>query len=358
MFPSDVRFVSLCEATTKFIDPIESEVQNMDAFRTRVTAASDVVPIFRGDCLSCLMAALDTTEFRSYASTAAQLFVVGVKSRAKLDDSARAARRAHIEDSTAAISVKLFKKINNIVEKMNQGRVANIQLAKRLADVSEHSSEFWSYFGDRTKKGDFKSKFEQMEETFRREALMYYASFLHTVGKIGLEGDYHLSASTSYDEAAAFARNRKHDCESPCPIVMVGWVPPATLPYGDAQCASPVASELQANSLPVLNEALWPEQKEICLRAGWFAHYILGYHNLKDGTFVLNPKLRYATPDEVTLRSGFIINFRDFLNALEATNYARYVMRIDERRFKTIAAPPKATNGSNGTNDNSKIASS
>jgi transposase-like protein len=224
-----------------------------------------------------------------------------------------------IEDKSQSTCETIFKKIGKVLK----NKRAEI---KRFI---ERNHDFCEYF----KSGSNSEGFGSAVSALGQDARDYYLYFLHSVGKIGL-GDKSVLVSTSrsYDAASRFAGDANGR------YVIYYIIPKPILNYAVSHLSMKILeNKLNRRGLPIYNgDAIYPDQKEYCVRGALFPSHIFGVQVLDDSRFVVNPHLFSGNNNVCDMLNGLALDQSDFEGRLKNTNYYRGVGTIFDGNHLTI----------------------
>lgn len=232
-----------------------------------------------------------------------------------------------IEDVSASSNRRMFTKIANVL---------NHSTSKAINDFKQTRPEFCTYFRTAANRNDFADALCELGQTARD----YYLCFLHTAGNIGL-GDKSVLVSTtrSYEQAIKFAGN---DSQS---YVICYIIPrPIENHAVSARSLNRIEGTLVAKGLPAVKKALYPAQREYCIRGALFASRILGVHIPNASRFVVNPHLLSENNNACDMIHGLKIDQTDFEIRLGQTGYHRGVGTCFDGHFSTVYRQSTASN--------------
>lgn len=251
------------------------------------------------------------------------LFYFGDKAKHfyKYNDSQAMALRwlKEIEDTSNSTNRKIFTKI---------AKVLNHSRNEVMSDFISSSPEFYRYFRTAINRNDFADVLCELGSAARD----YYLCFLHTVGNIGLGNKSVLVSTTrSYEKAIEFAGDNDQS-------FVIWYVIPRTIDnYAvSARSLNRIKGRLAAKGLPVVKKALYPAQKEYCVKGALFPSHILGVHIPHASRFVVNPHLFSDNNNACDMIHGLKVNQQDFEERLKLTSYHRGVGTYFDGHFRTI----------------------
>lgn len=152
----------------------------------------------------------------------------------------------------------------------------------------------------------------------------YYISFLHTVGKsVSGNESYFLSTSTDYNFCKKWREDNLENNKNG--IILVGW--------GGEQNFEQTWSKknheiIRNNGLPILDEPIFCNQKEITLLCGLLPHYIIGY--FYEQKFEVNPYVFEIEDMKKVQQEGLPVNQEDFLKNLNQTNLKSFYLMMGD----------------------------
>ena len=264
----------------------------------------------------------DTQEMTE-SSMLSYLFYFGDKAKHyyKYNDSEAMSLRwlKGIEDVSTVTDGKIFAKIANVL---------NHSKSDVINDFRSASPEFCKYFRTAGNRAAFVDGLFELGLTARD----YYLSFLHTVGNTGL-GDKSVLVSTtrSYEQAIKFAGNSSQS-------YVIWYVIPRPIEnYAvSARSLNRIEGALMSKGLPVVMKALYPSQREYCVKRALFPSHMLGVHIRHESRFVVNPHLFSDNNNACDMICGLKIDQQDFESRLEQTSYYRGVGTCFDGNFSTI----------------------
>lgn len=251
------------------------------------------------------------------------LFYFGDKAKHyyKFDDVEAASLRwlSRIEDMSQATCAKIFKKIRKVF-KNNRAEIASF---------IERNRYFYEFFNS----PENLEKFIGAVSSLGQGARDYYLYFLHSAGNIGL-GDKSILVSTSsnYDTAQRFAGDGGNG------YVICYIIPRPIEKYAVTyRSMERLEKPLMHQGLPTYKgDALYPNQKEYCVRGALFASHIFGVQVLDTSKFVVNPHLFSENNKAYDMLHGLKFDQSDFEGRLKETDYYRGVGTVFDGNFVTI----------------------
>jgi transposase-like protein len=264
----------------------------------------------------------DTREMTE-ASILSHLFYFGDKAKHyyKHNDSEAILLRwlRRIEDVSRDTNGKIFTQI---------AKVLNHNTSEAISDFRLTNLEFCKYFRMAANRNSFVDVLCELGPAARD----YYLCFLHTVGNIGI-GDKSVLVSTtrSYKKAIEFAGDASQS-------FVIWYVIPRPIDnYAvSARSLNRMEETLVGKGLPVVKKALYPAQREYCIKGALFASHIIGVHLPHASKFVVNPHLFTDNNNACDMIHGLKIDQQDFENRLEQTSYHRGVGTCFDGNFHTI----------------------
>lgn len=234
------------------------------------------------------------------------IFVVGEKGRMFLKEHCK---------TTANIFEILWDKINKKICNLN---FSSESTKEKVSKFLIKNLNFYLYFSNDNNKNTFINNIH-LPNNKRIMVIDYYLSFLHTIGKSGFDNSYFLSSS----ENISTAENFRNDG-----IIFYGWVAKKgikdkIISYEDINKKNKFIESL---GLPIYENSIYPEQKEICLKAGLLPHFIIGFqHNDK---FYINPNILEQWTEDI-IYTGLNIDQSKFNEIIGRTQYKRTVLFCD-----------------------------
>lgn len=231
-----------------------------------------------------------------------RLFYYGDKSKNFLKDEATSKMSPYlknIEDMSYENCKKIFDKLKNLKKSKDP----------KIKSFVQSNKEFFDFF----EKPDNKVLFVNNIIEIGFLARDYYLCILHKAGNIGVgDKSIHISTSSSYESACEFGDN----------IIL----------YIHRRTTSK-RNTFQTKNLPLLNKGsdIFPEQQELTVSAGLFAHNMLGVIHRDKELFTVNPHIFADKNLKVDLsKNPLHINQEGFGNniALE-TSFTRWVYTYD-----------------------------
>lgn len=244
------------------------------------------------------------------------IFLIGSKGRHYRKQYIEKKDRYSFDDISDGFFEHIFTKLNNALR--NTKNPSLIEFATR-------EQPFTSYFIKKTNRNNFLATISMLKDTDKLKARDYYLTILHHIGKIGFHArSFLLSTSTKFSVAKKFAEsNQKNDG-----IIYFSWLPSQKLNNAFPISPSRIKQKLINIGLPTSTTSIYRDQKEISLKGGLLPHYIIGYFNLNNMTFEINPNLLNDNnnPEQI-IKNGIEIDQSDFYTSLEQTNYkASFIM--------------------------------
>lgn len=234
------------------------------------------------------------------------IFMVGEKGQMFLE--------SHCKKSSNTFEF-LWNKFNKKVCQLN---FSSAETLKNTYNFITKNSIFYAYFSNEENKHAFINNIN-LPKKDRVAVIDYYLALLHTIGKSGNDSSYFLSSSIDISIAENFRNGG---------IILYGWVPKKgikdkMISYEDINRKNTFIKSL---GLPVYEIPIYPEQKEICLKAGLLPHFIIGFQH--DKKFYINPSILKSQNKNV-IYDGLDISQSKFNEIIEHTRYKRTVFFCD-----------------------------
>lgn len=279
---------------------------------------------YRGVSREHLAEKLSTdTQKMTQSSMLSYLFYFGDKAKHyyKFNDSEAKSLRwlKRIEDVSTGTNKEIFTKISKMLKRSTSDAINDLRSA---------NPEFYKYFGATVNRTGFVDALCELGSTARD----YYLGFLHTVGSIGLGNQSVLVSTTrSYEQAIKFAGNSSQS-------YVIWYVIPRPIEnYAvSARSLNRIEGALVTKGLPVVKKALYPAQREYCVKGALFASHILGIHIRHESRFVVNPHLFIDNNKACDMIYGLKIDQHNFERQLKQTSYHRGVGTCFDGCFSTI----------------------
>lgn len=299
-----------------------SEKELFNSFLSKFSSVHNKRIIYRGDDN---LQTQYNADLNSLGDLSDRIFMVGMKSKYFLDKN----EIINFLNTDEDIFEYIFERINN---KICQIQCYNEQTKKRIYSFLENNPNIREYFSNPCNKKSFVKTINTLSQKEKLKAKDYYFSLFHTMGRSGNANSYFLSSSTSNKVVANFCSSQG--------IILVGWLPTKwfnqrSIEYNDIYNAN---KEIANLGLPIYHKALYPEQKEICLKCGLLPHYIMGFivNNGNDNkSFIINPAILKSMSNNRSIddivQNGLYINQdkENFERILSQTNYFRYYVFWD-----------------------------
>ena len=153
----------------------------------------------------------------------------------------------------------------------------------------------------------------------------YYVALLHTVGLAGYgRNSYFLSTSESYNIEKVMGLKQKY-------IELVGWASPKLGVFSKSRF-NKTADVIKQCGFPVVDGAVFPEQKEITLKCGLLPHFIIGY--FYEGGFEVNPAIFDTQDYSHAVKEGVVVNQSSFSEKIKNMNYRSTFLFCDDIYFQ------------------------
>ncbi len=251
------------------------------------------------------------------------LFYFGDKAKHhyKFDDVEAKSLRwlSKIEDTSTVTCAKIYNKIRNVL-KHKRGEIA------RFIDRNHYFYEFFY-------SSEHRDTFISAVSSLGQDARDYYLYFLHSAGNIGL-GDKSFLVSTSSDYYTA----QRFVGDSGNGYIICYVIPSPIVKYAVTyRRMEKLENSLMLQGLPTYKgDALYPNQKEFCVRGALFASHIFGVQVLDSSRFVVNPHLFDDNNTACDMLHGLKLDQSDFEERLNVTNYYRGVGVALDGSFVTV----------------------
>lgn len=229
-----------------------------------------------------------------------RIFIVGEKGRMFLED--------HCNMETNVFEF-LWNKFNEKICGLN---FSSDRTLEKVSNFIIKNPDFYAYFSNEQNKQPFINCIN-FPHNKRVMVIDYYLSLLHTIGKSGIDSSYFLSSSKNISIAEEFRNGG---------IIFYGWIPKKgikdkTISYEDINKRNTFIESL---GLPIYENSIYPEQNEVCLKAGLLPHFMIGFqHNTK---FYINPNILKSWDKDV-IYNGLNIDQSKFSEIMGHTKYKR-----------------------------------
>lgn len=274
--------------------------------------------IYRGENYSNLKEKLNLCGDNDYYKLSQTIFLIGEKGRVyrneyknKIKDKRKVYPIDYIDED---LFNRIFDKLNLILQNKNN----NPKIEKFISN----NLEFADYFKNKSdNKKKFISKINTINKSIEKIKVKdYYLSLLHKIGTIGFHNNsFFISTTTNYDVAKSFAKNSENSQK----IIFVSWIKYPINNIGiNFNYLNSFKNRILQIGLPFYDKTFFPEQTEISIKGGLLPHFILGYVQLEDKTFEINPNLFFSAKNiKNTIKNGFDIDQTGFSKSLNESDY-------------------------------------
>lgn len=282
----------------------ETEKDRFVLFRQKLKSSRRVRFVYRGDSNVFEQYKIDSGNLSLLAQ---YIFCLGDKGRYFF--------RNKLVDRNSLFTL-IWDKFHNKVCKLD---FASNSTMKRISEFLKENPMLNNYFSDEHNKKHFEG-LSQLSVAEANKVADYYLSILHTIGKSGNGESFFLSTSTNYLVADKFKGDNN--------IIIYGWLPKkgikkCIIKYQDVGKYSQFVKSME---LPTLQESIYPEQCEICIKCGLLPHFIIGFQY--DNRFYINPNTLKQWHDNIVY-DGLDIGQEDFNDLFNATKLEQSFIFID-----------------------------
>ena len=114
-------------------------------------------------------------------------------------------------------------------------------------------------------------------------------------------------------------------------IELVGWASPKLGVFSKSRF-NKTADVINQCGFPVVDGAVFPEQKEITLKCGLLPHFIIGY--FYEGGFEVNPAIFDTQDYSHAVKEGVVVNQSSFSEKIKNMNYRSTFLFCDDIYFQ------------------------
>ena len=248
-----------------------------------------------------------------------KLFMIGNKSFHFLSTS----NTFKIEDVGDPVFEEIFNRLNRIITGQSRNRECIINT------FLSQNEEIKNFFSSEEKKKDFLRKTRDLKKEEKRLVKDCFIALLHAFHYDQFPNCYMLSTSKEFNVTQKFIKGKGYDKKGTEGIVIISWIPKSQkgkdIKSIDLNRANEKVAQL---GFPTYQSSPYPDEKEICIKAGILPHFMLGYILTKEKKFVINPYLisQIQNPENIKsiLNSGLEINQSHFKDILNDTEYKIY----------------------------------
>ncbi len=274
------------------------------------------------------------SEIREYQHSyfSSQLFIIGEKSKHFLKEKKEEIKKRsylkNINDCSSKTFEYIFNKINEIHTKPIKD--LNIDITY-INNYIKREKKFYDFFRDRNNNIQKFKNISKINFSNKLAIRDYYLYYLHTLGKDGIsENSFLKSTSFDYKKSKKFSNG----------IILYGWVKKPTSSYGiSSRSFLKCIEKCKRLDLPIYTKDIFPHEKEISLKGGFFPHYIIGYENTIENYFVINNHIVNESKEivkefpDLIIKYGLPIDQSEFDQKVKKTKYRKYFIRTPEGKY-------------------------
>ncbi len=246
------------------------------------------------------------------------VFLYGDKGKLFYDKLDQKTKNLMIDDLTNDLFYYIYNKYQKVFVKQE---IKSEKTKKAVEQLKLSDPDFVRYW-KQVSKNEWLSQIEKLDEKGKQQVKDYYIAILHTVGLAGYgRNSYFLSTSLRSDIG--------EDLSVPNDgIEIVGWSKVRGKNVYTFKSIERNAQIVKQLGFPIINSALFPEQKEITYKCGLLPHFIIGF--FYDDLFEVNPYIFESEPFSNVSQEGLLVNQAPFYERLEEVNYRSTYIEIDD----------------------------
>lgn len=295
----------------------EEERQAFENFVTEYVASDKKISVYRGtNNLTVYNVGLD-----NIPELSARLFMLGCKAK-HFEKEMKENKKLFAMNTTSKgvfeiIFERFWSACQSEVWTKSEGEIDSYR------KFCYENEQMCSYFGNRNNLQDFCNKILPLNDEEKLKVKDYYVALLHAFESFKFQHCYMLSTTTNFDVATKFAQGG---------IIIFSWVPASKesdyiisfdLNYKNQNRER--SHWIDSLGLPIYHKSPYSKEEEICVKAGVLPHYIIGYLNISQKSFVVNPHLlehlRTGRKISYIVSRGITINQEHFRKVLSQTRY-------------------------------------
>ena len=254
------------------------------------------------------------------------LFLVGDKGRKYREEHRTLISKKEKLYPINLIDKKLFEKIFSKLRKIFRNSDKSI-----VKEFIHNNPNFYNFFLDSSNKKEFMKIIDMLDNNQKLEVRDYFLTLLHQLGHIGFyHNSFFLSTTTELNVAYEFATHSTDDG-----IILISWTewPISKLGITKQQIQN-TSKLIEKLNLPKYTSTFYPSQNEFFLKGGLLPHYIIGYYDIHNQEFIINPHLIELDEDseiyEYLAKEGFYINQDKFSDKMRKTLFKGYFTFFDK----------------------------
>ena len=227
----------------------------------------------------------------------------------------------YIDDTLNGTMEFIYNKIQKVFVQLN---LKSERTKEKVGILVKKNPVFLAYWRHMTKE-KWLNEIANLSKLKKVQLKDYYVALLHTVGLAGYgRNSYFLSTSESYNIEKVMGLKQKY-------IELVGWASPKLGVFSKSRF-NKTADVIKQCGFPVVDGAVFPEQKEITLKCGLLPHFIIGY--FYEGGFEVNPAIFDTQDYSHAVKEGVVVNQSSFSEKIKNMNYRSTFLFCDDIYFQ------------------------
>lgn len=249
------------------------------------------------------------------------IFLYGDKAKLFYEKLDNRIHNLYIDDTLNGTMEFIYNKIQKVFVQLN---LKSEKTKEKVGILVKKNPVFLAYWRHMTKE-KWLNEIANLSKLKKVQLKDYYVALLHTVGLAGYgRNSYFLSTSESYNIEKVMGLKQKY-------IELVGWASPKLGVFSKSRF-NKTADVIKQCGFPVVDGAVFPEQKEITLKCGLLPHFIIGY--FYEGGFEVNPAIFDTQDYSHVVKKGVVVNQSSFSEKIKNMNYRSTFLFCDDIYFQ------------------------